>query len=410
MESRDVRITDFGAIGDGAAICTQAIQAAIDACAAGAGSRVIIPKGIFVTGTLFLHSNMELHFEPGSVLYAACDYAHYPPIVSDVWNTQFAPRKNSRCLLYAEQAQNLSITGNGTVECHGLDWCEPSDDDARINECRRKTDEVIPRVLMLVECENFTLSDFCIHDSPAGWAAWLLGCRQGNISHLRILSDRRMPNADGLHINCCQDITVSNCQFNTGDDALILRAYTSPLKWPLPCERITVTNCLLASHSCAVRIGWCNDGVIRNCSVSDCVITDSTSGVVIQLPKFKNRVADQGTDQTVIENILISNVVMHQIFFEPIHITMLDPEGVKRIANIRFSNITSESRLPIRMNGFPQKPIENIRIVNSSFRRIHELDTPVPVPAMYWNQRAYDGLPQIEHVRGLHLTDVSFDW
>lgn len=90
--------------------------------------------------------------------------------------------------------------------------------------------------------------------------------------------------------------------------------------------------------------------------------------------------------------------------------TMLDADGVKHISNIRFTSITSESRLPIRLNGLEDKPIENIWIANSTFRRTAKLDTKHPVPAMYWNQKAYDHLPQIEHVRNLHLSDVSFDW
>lgn len=407
---RDLLITDFGAVGDGTTLCTQAIQKAIDACCGGEGERVVIPRGTFVTGTLFLHSCMELHFAPGSVLLASMNAGDYPVITSSVWNTEYAPRKDSRCLLYAEAAHHLSITGAGTVECRGMEWCEPDPSEGRINEYRRRGGESIPRVLLMVECTDFSLSDFCIHDSPAGWAAWLLGCARGNVQGLCIRSDRRMPNADGLHINCCQDLTISSCRFDTGDDALILRAYNSPLKRPRACERIAVSNCLLSSHSCAVRIGWCNDGAIRDCTITNCVITDSTSGVVIQLPKFAQRVADQGTDRTVVENILISHVVMRQIFFEPIHITMLDADGVDRISGVRFMDLSCTSRLPIRLNGLEEKPIENIEIVHSAFRKAGPLETTVPVPKQYWNQHAYDGLPQVCHVKNLRMTDVTFDW
>ncbi len=410
MNSRDFLITEFGAVGDGITICTKAIQNTIDACRTSKGGRVIIPRGTYVTGTLFLYSCIELHFEQGSILYAADEYIHYPSIHSHIWNTEYAPRKNSRCLIYAEEAHHIAITGGGTIECHGLDWCEPSTHEERVNDYQRKTNDVIPRVLMMVGCSDFTFSDFCIHDSPAGWSVWLVGCMQGNISGIKILSNRGMPNADGLHINCCQDIMISNCRINTGDDALILRAYTSPLKAALPCERIVVTNCLLSSHSCAIRIGWCNDSIIRDCTISNCVITDSTSGVVIQLPKFQQRVADQGTDQTVVENITFSNLILQRIFFEPIHITILDPQSVKRISNIHFININSESRLPFRFNGYPEKPIENIRISNSLFQHIDQLDTCVSVPAMYWNQKAYADLPQIINVHPLHLSEVTFFW
>lgn len=410
MFRQELFITDFGAVGDGITDDTAAIQKAIDACAEGPYERVVVPKGRFVVGTLHLRSFVELHLCGGSELYASPDYAAYPPIRSEAWNTDFAPRKNSRCLIYGENLQGFSITGHGTIQCHGIDWCEEDPCKGRINEYRRRTDEVIPRVLMLVGCENFALTDFCIQDSPAGWATWLICCRQGKIDGMRIFSDRRMPNADGLHINCCQDLTVSHCHFNTGDDALILRAYTSMLAQPVPCERITVTNCLLSSHSCAVRIGWCNDYVIRDCLISDCVISDSVLGLVVQLPAFPERVADQGTDETVVERISFHNILMKQIFFEPIHLSALPGSGVDQIADLHFSHIQSESRLPIRINGTAERPIKDIHIDHSTFRLIDTLNTPYPIPQGYWNQSAYDGMPPLCHAHGLRLENTSLDF
>ena len=202
--------------------------------------------------------------------------ADYPEIKSDIWNWQLAPRRNSRCFIYAEGASRIAITGRGMIECPGARVCELY--NSTLWKYRRKEEHFPPRMVLLVCCTDVVLRDFTIKDAAAGWATWILGCRDVNVDNVTMDADLDLPNSDGLHINCSQDVTVSNCRIRTGDDALIIRAYTSVLKNPTPCERIAVTNCTLTSHSSGIRLAWANDGIMRNCVLSNITIADSMGG------------------------------------------------------------------------------------------------------------------------------------
>lgn len=385
------------------------LQQEIDRCAAAGGGRVAVPPGVHTIGTLFLRENVELHIPAGATLRASEAYADYPAITSDVWCTEYAPRKNPRCLIYAENARGVAITGSGTIDCDGKRWCEPDPNPGRINALRRSTDQVIPRVVCFVNCENFTLRDFTLRDAPAGWSVWLTGCSDGVVDGVRLLADPEMPNADGLHINCCRDIRVANCRFETGDDALVLRAYTSPhFGKPIPCERITVTGCTLASHSSGVRIGWSRDGCVRDCVLSDLVLHDCVNGIVVQLPCFPQRTADQGDAVTRIERISFRNILMDPVFFEPIHLSIAD--GVDaQIRELTFDGVTAVCRRMPRFSGTASAPIEEITLRGCRFTVQETVQTDRRIPDQYWDERSFDGLPMVRHVRGLHMENLTLD-
>lgn len=112
-------IQEYGAVGDGKMLNTAAIQAAIDACAEAGGGRVVIEDGSFVIGTLFLHSCVELHLAANGCLLASTNGADYPNFQPKTWDAYNAPRHSSRCLIYAEGANHIAITGTGTIDCCG---------------------------------------------------------------------------------------------------------------------------------------------------------------------------------------------------------------------------------------------------------------------------------------------------
>lgn len=227
------------------------------------------------------------------------------------------------------------------------------------------------------------------------------------VQGVRLLADRELPNADGLHINCCRDVRVSDCRFETGDDALVIRAFQSPHFQPLPCERITVTNCALMSNSSAVRIGWCGDGEIRDCVLSNLAIHDSVNGLVFQLPYFENRASDQGTETTKISRISFRNIVMDSVFFEPIHLSVAD--GVQAdLSEISFDGIRSVSRRTPRFSGSAEHPVRDVSLHDCCFDVVPRLETTARIPDAYWDERSFDGLPYIRHVERLRLNQVEF--
>ena len=137
----------------------------------------------------------------------------------------------------------------------------------------------------------------------------------------------------------------NNVAAYSGDDCIIVRANSASLKENKPCERVTVVNCSLRSYSSAVRIGWINDGVVRNCVFSNLTIRDSVCGIGIFFPSGGDRehLPDQGREESVVENLLFSNIVMDRICARPVYVEITEKETtrVKSIRNIVFANVVS---------------------------------------------------------------------
>lgn len=149
-----------------------------------------------------------------------------------------------------------------------------------------------------------------MQNQPAGWSYWICDCDNVHFHRAKIFAAVDMPNNDGIHINCCRNVTVSDCNISCGDDCIVVRAYSAPLHENKVCEKVAVTNCNLTSHACAVRLGWINDGVIRNCTFSNLNVTVSCSGLTAYLPgnPAHARMSDEGFEATLIENISFSNI------------------------------------------------------------------------------------------------------
>ncbi len=347
-------IREFGAVGDSETIATAAVQRAIDACAAAGGGRVTVAAGSYVIGTIRLQTAVDLHLAVDGTLLASTSVADYPLLESDFWNTDFAPRYNRRCLIYAERCRDIAISGRGRIDCRGLRFCEPIAPGG-LWTYRRKTDTELPgRMIFLAGCRQVAVTEMTLIDPAAGWGFWILDCERVRFDGVTIDSNLDMPNSDGIHLNCSRDVQISNCLIRTGDDAIIVRAYTKVLKRPVPCERVAVTNCQLTSHCSAVRFGWADDYVIRDCVFSNLIITDSRIGLNMALPHVPGkRLSDQGEDATLIERISFDNLIIDRHWREPIQVAIAEGARVEGIRDLRFSNITSISELPPRFLGRP---------------------------------------------------------
>ena len=284
FESGTYDVRDFGARGDGVSKDTAAIQRAVDAAEKDGGGRVRLGPGTYLSGSVFLKDNVELHLEAGATLRGSPDRADYN--ATDVC-PQNRPSQHE-ChtgghLVLAIEKKNVSITGSGRIDGNGPVFLADKDGnniymDPEIWELN------IPwrpaQMLYFVESENIRIEDISLIDSPY-WNCYLHGCTHVTVKGVRI-RNRRYPlhthNGDGIDIDCCRDVEVSDCDIDSADDCITFRACTSSLSAPRPCEDIRVSRCRLSTPCNALRFGV-GKGVVRNVSVRDVEVWDSRTAV-----------------------------------------------------------------------------------------------------------------------------------
>ena len=367
-------VKDFGALGNGKAKDTAAVQAAIDAVSQAGGGRVTLESGRFLCGRIDLKSGVELHLARDAVLLGSTDLEDFPEVESAVWDTSYAPRFNKRCFIYAEACEDIAITGRGVIDCQGHAFVVPMTEEemaARplmsfvrkplplpegsepISEATtmvgayphpldpRSTSLAPARVVMVMACKNLLVEDVTMRNQPAGWSYWICGCDGVHVHRATITAAVDMPNNDGIHVNCSQNVTISDCNISCGDDCIVVRAYSAPLKRNTPCQKVAVTNCNLTSHTCAVRVGWINDGTIRDCTFSNLNITESRCGICAYLPgnPADARMSDQGHEHTLIENISFSNITMNRVYGQPIRLQIDEHNLCQAVRHLYFSGI-----------------------------------------------------------------------
>ncbi len=371
-------IETFGAVGDAVTLNTSFIQNAIDKCSADGGGRVLINNGIFLTGTIILKENVDLHISRNAVLLGSHDCKDYPERdnVKHVESNNL-PRNRNACLIYAEECANISITGMGTIDCNGLNFVKEKAEYTGGWRYERIDAPTPPRVVFFTGCSNVKITDVTMINQPSGWSYWIHDCNYVTFDRLKINADVQYPNNDGIHINSSKNVTISNCSITSGDDCIVVRANNHSLTENKICERVVVTNCNLTSYACGIRIGWLNDGVIRNCTFSNIVMTETNSGITLQLPSHSEneKWADEGREATLIENLSFSNIVMDGIYASPIRCLIGPSTKVTHctaIRNIYFDNIHSRGlEFPI-FEGRKTNYIENITLSNCSFEKVSD--------------------------------------
>lgn len=367
----DFNVTGYGAKGNGVTDDAKAIQRAIDACSASGGGSVVFPSGkTFMAGPLHLKSNVDLHLQPNSVLLANPDEAVY---------TESAFRGNrgeGMMWISGKDIQNISITGRGRIDGNGVAFMGRELSDSY--ELKPVTDfDPRPHVLTLVNASNVKINGVTIANS-AYWTVHLVGCCDVAISDISLLNNLKIRNGDGIDIDHSRKVRISNCFIESGDDCICLKNRREFEEYG-PCEDVVVTNCIMTSRSCAVKIGSENMDAIRRVLFDNCIITKSNRGIGIQ-----NR--DEGT----VSDITFSNMTLDCRLFsdvwwgksEPIYVTSYPrargnhkdagwrfPKGATQgacgeVSNIRFIDIYSTSENGIFLGCDEPGKIRNVTLDN----------------------------------------------
>ncbi|MEF2964947.1 glycoside hydrolase family 28 protein [Paenibacillus sp. M1] len=287
-------ITDFGAVGDGKTLATDAIQSAIDAASAAGGGTVFVPAGTFLTGGIRMKSHIELNLSPGAVLSFSTNPEHYPAVTSR-WEGVLQ-QVHMSCI-FGQDLENVAVTGSGTLDGNGQPWWDKKRNAPEKLEIPR------PKLISFDSCRRVLLRDLRLVNSPS-WTVNPINCSDVTVDHLSILNPADSPNTDGVNPESCRNVRISNCHIDVGDDCIAIKAGTEDTAERIPCENITITNCTMVHGHGGVVLGSEMSGSIRNVTISNCVFQHTDRGI-----RLKSRRGRGG----IVEDIRISNIVMEDV-------------------------------------------------------------------------------------------------
>ena len=401
-------IRDLGATGVKEDLAQEAIQAAVDACAAAGGGTVLVPPGDYTTGTIHLRSHVRLHVEAGATVFSIHDKSRF----------------DKDALLYGEDLIGVTIEGRGVFDGEAAYdrrlKGDHEDDFIRSNQVEMealglpllrsfpKPDQT-GKMVLLVRCTDVRISGVSFVDSPS-WTIHPVACERLVIDGVYIRSSLKDGVwADGIDPDGCKDVRISNCTIETGDDALVFYSmdWFGPAR---PCENITVTNCQLSSASSAVKFCDGNIAGIRNVTIDNCVITGSNRGIAFMT-----------FDGGAVENIVLSNLtidtVRHEWFWwgdgEPFHFNIKKrsevhanwPKDKDRpagaIRNVKIQNVIARGYGSSVCNGHPDSWLDGISFENVKLTVAHDSTAPY--------DKAVHGLV-FKQARNLRLRDVEVVW
>jgi polygalacturonase len=415
------RITDFGAVGDGRTKNTDSFAKAIKACADAGGGTVLVPAGLWLTGPIVFKSNMNLHLEEGAIIFFSPDFEDYL-LIKTVWEGL----AQVRCIspLYAENVENIAITGSGIIDGSGQAWRPvkkykmteiqwkkllasggvvdeageiwwPSEGalngariveelnkrpDAQIQEYAAARQFLRPVMVGLRHCKNVLLDGPTFQNSP-GWNIHPMLCENVIIRNLNVRNPWYAQNGDGLDIESCRNVIVTNCKFDVGDDGICMKSGKNEYgrKRGRPTENVAIRDCVVYHGHGGFVIGSEMSGGVRNIYVKNCSFLGTDVGL-----RFKTTRGRGG----IVENIYMQDIRMKDVPTDAIRFDMyygsggFDPEdaetdagsektvpaateGTPRFQNIYMKNIVCVGAdKAIHMQGLPEMPIKNINFEN----------------------------------------------
>lgn len=389
---------DYGAKADGASCDTAAIQAAMDDCHKAGGGTVSLTPGTYLTGALELKSNVGLHIEKGATLLGSKKLEDYPPRVPKI--RSYTDNYTRFAVIYAENAQNISVTGPGTIDGQGAAFDNSTYDR--------------PYILRLVSCRNIDVRGIRMVDG-AMWTAHFLNCENVNVDGVTIRS-RVNKNNDGLDIDACRNVRIENCDISSGDDAIVLKS-----TFPRPSENIVVSNCVLSTACNALKMGTESNGGFKNVTISNCAVYDTRlAGIALEI-------VDGGT----MDGICVSNLAMNGVgcaVFVRLgnrarpHVRGAEQPAIGTLRNLAISNIQAVVTDPLgcSITGIPGYPVENVSLDNVRIRFPggndgHNTTAQVPEAAQqYPEYKMFGVLPAYgfycRHARNLSLDNVQLSF
>ncbi|MGB3005055.1 MAG: glycosyl hydrolase family 28-related protein [Chitinophagaceae bacterium] len=418
-------IKDFGAKGDGTTLDTKAINDAIDAAAKAGGGTVYFPAGTYLSFSIRLKNHISIFLDAGSVLLAADSsangkYDDAEPNTFDKYQ-DYGHSHWQNSLIWGENLEDISIIGPGVINGKGL---------------RRNASERRPwgnKAIALKLCRNVIMRDFTILNG-GHFGILATGVDNFTIDNLKMDTNR-----DGMDIDCCSNVRISNCTINTPyDDAICLKS-SFGLGYVKSTQNVTITNCQVSGYDLGtfyngtyqrnewkrvpdregptgrIKFGTESNGGFKNIAISNCVF------------EYCRGLALETVDGGLLEDVTITNITMRDIVNAPLFLRlgarMRSPDSLTKgaLRRIMISNVTvynADAHFASIISGIPGNMIEdvalnNIRIwyrsMDSSFTKIPTLvpenEKGYPEPAKMGIMPAYGFF--IRHVKGIKMNNVE---
>ena len=421
IPANTVSITDFGAQTGGQFLCTQAFADAISAVSKKGGGRVIVPRGIWLTGPITLISNLEIHTETGSLIVFSTDKSLYPLV-----ETNFEGFDTWRCTspVNGRNLENIAITGQGIIDGSGEAWRSvkrekltesqwkklvatgglvsengktwyPSqqfingEKVAEMNvprnlktkaEFEQIRDFLRPVMISLISCKKVLIDGPTFQNSPA-WCIHPLMCEDFTMRNTTVRNPWFSQNGDGIDIESCKNSIIHDSNFDVGDDAICIKSGKDKegRDRGKPNENLIVKNCIVYHGHGGVTVGSEMSGGVRNLHVSNCTFMGTDVGL-----RFKSNRGRGG----VVENIYISDIEMINIPTQAISFNLYysgrsasedieagDNSSVEKLLpvteetpqfkNIFIHDVNCKGALQgIFLQGLPEMMLENIQLEN----------------------------------------------
>lgn len=433
-------VRDYGATGDGKTLDSPAINQAIIACAAAGGGTVWIPAGTYLSGSIRLTNNLNLHIDAGATILAApANLNAYDP--TEEWEGQAYQDGGhtyfQNSLIWGVGLTNVSITGRGMIHGKGLTrssalfdkmnkfnvWDKPNAPRTNLPPVR-----IGNKAIGLKLCRDVLLRDFTIYKG-GHFGVLATGCDQLTIDNVTMDTER-----DGIDVDCCRNTVISNCRINSPADDAICPKSSFALGKNVITENMTIVNCQVSGFEMGtlldgtmkprnngngrIKLGTEANGGFRNITIANCTFR-ACRGLALE-----------EVDGGIMENITINNLTMMDVPRYPIYITtgkrnrgpnVTEPSRARRII---ISNVIATGCEPmsgIQITGLPEQPIEGVRLENiwlvfqgggtkeDAARVPKELGTGYPEPQNLGMMPAYGLFAR--HVRDLELANirVSFE-
>lgn len=410
IPANEVNIRDFGAKGDGSALCTDAFAKAMSHLAAKGGGRLVVPAGIWLTGPIQFESCTELHVERGALVLFTTDYDAYPDV-----QTMYEGHRSNRKMspLWAVDKHDIAITGPGAFNGQGEAW-RPSKKgkftanqwkeltagqgiemkdvwypDAKADaeagkpgapDMRRVTKR--PVMLEFTRCSRVLLKDATFSNS-ANWNIHPLMCEDVSLIGVTIRNPWYAQNGDGLDLESCNRAQILNSAFDVGDDAICIKSGKNAegRAWKRPCQNVYIEGCTVLHGHGGFVIGSEMSSGVRNIYVNNCVFNGTDTGLRMKSTRGRGG---------VVENIYINNINMVSIAGDAFTFDLYygnkpavgkadkdtsasDPvpavtEETPCFRNIHVSNVVCQgAKRAIYFNGLPEMPLDNLTMKNSLF-------------------------------------------